>query len=449
MKILFDQFRCFGETQGAEVAPLTILVGENSSGKSTFMAGLRYMLDFTGGGVSPSFNKDPFYLGGYKNIAHFRGGKYGRAATFSIAISDSMRISPRQRENRDLFEDLDTGEPQVVSLELSFNDREGDAVVSGYKISIGSKTVDIDISRPEATALITDHLDGFEQQLNLTERSFLISRGDFVSLDYFLQDIVYSINDAKRDDAAENRAVRIVEQVWQLFRRLPARRMSRVQALAPVRTRPQRNYDPTLLSESSEGDQLIGRLGRVARTDAKQWSRLKGNLERFGHETGLFENISIRKLGTSESNPFQINVRKAGREANIIDVGYGVSQILPIFILLSETRSSTTLLIQQPEVHLHPSAQAALGTVLASNAGRRTRPDIVVETHSDFLIDRIRKAVRDGTVSPQMVSILYFEKTGHNSKIFQIKLDKSGDILSAPKSYREFFRKEAFANLGL
>ncbi|WP_146740250.1 ATP-binding protein, partial [Hyphomonas sp. GM-8P] len=413
MEITLDKFRCFGEKQTAEIAPITLLVGENSSGKSSFLAALRYILDFSNGRSEPSFNKDPFFLGGYKNIAHHRGGRYGRDDHFSIALSETFR--KRASETRDLFEaEPRTG--QEVSLELIFTEVEGEPVPTGYEIVSGSKSISIEIKENRVQATVYDSDIGFEHKLNAQRlRGLLASRLDFITLEYFLRDLIIFRREEGEITANDKTAAAIIEKVWEILRKLRSRGQSKVLALAPVRTRPQRNYDPTQLSQSSEGDVLIGQLGRAARKSDRHWEVLKRRLEHFGEMTGLFDEIKVRKLGNSESNPFQILVKKSGREANIIDVGYGVSQILPLFIMLTELDRRSTLLIQQPEVHLHPSAQAALGSVFAEVAKSRQGPNFLIETHSDFVIDRLRLAIKKGELPESALRILFFKKDRHNT----------------------------------
>ena len=106
-------------------------------------------------------------------------------------------------------------------------------------------------------------------------------------------------------------------------------------------------------------------------------------------------------------------------------------------------------LLQQPEVHLHPQAQAALGTLFCEVAagGRQ----LVVETHSDYIIDRVRMDVRDGTtgLKPEDVSILYFEPGDLDVKIHSIRLDEMGNVLDAPQGYRQFFAEELRRSIGI
>ena len=189
----------------------------------------------------------------------------------------------------------------------------------------------------------------------------------------------------------------------------------------------------------------------------KEWKRLKAMLESFGQSSGLFDEVSIKQLGRKESEPFQVHVRKysgklKGPRRNLIDVGYGVSQVLPvIFEILRARRLKTAplLLLQQPEVHLHPSAQAALGSLFCQSASQQSQ--LVVETHSDHLLDRVRMDVRDRatTLHPDDVSILFFERDRLDVRIHSLRIDDQGNVLSAPSGYRQFFMDETRRSLGL
>ncbi len=190
------------------------------------------------------------------------------------------------------------------------------------------------------------------------------------------------------------------------------------------------------------------RIAEMYAQKTQEWSKLKSSLETFGRAAGLFDEITVRHLRKTGSDPFQIQVRKGanrlkGPFRNLIDVGYGVSQVLPVVTELLAPSSPTDLyLFQQLEVHLHPSAQAALGTLLCQVAADDRQ--LIVETHSDHLIDRIRIDVRDGTtkLTQSDVRILYFERDGLDVKIHELWWDENGNIENAPPSYRRFFMEE-------
>ena len=99
-------------------------------------------------------------------------------------------------------------------------------------------------------------------------------------------------------------------------------------------------------------------------------------------------------------------------------------------------------LLQQPELHLHPSAQAALGTQFCrtAEAGRQ----LIVETHSDYIMNRIRLDLRDRRtkLKPDDVILLYFERDDLDVRIHPIRFDEDGNVQDAPPNYRRFFTDE-------
>ena len=187
---------------------------------------------------------------------------------------------------------------------------------------------------------------------------------------------------------------------------------------------------------------VTNRLGQISRS----------KLEDFGRESGLFDEISIKRFGKRGSEPFQVLIRKIGGEPkspshNLIDMGYGLSQALPVITELLREDARFLFLLQQPEVHLHPRAQAALGSLFCQIASEKRQ--LVIETHSDHLIDRVRMDVRDGKspLKPDDVSILWFEPQTLDVKIHSLRIDQEGNIVDAPDSYRNFFMEEAARSL--
>ena len=99
------------------------------------------------------------------------------------------------------------------------------------------------------------------------------------------------------------------------------------------------------------------------------------------------------------------------------------------------------LLMQQPEVHLHPRAQAALGTFFTQVVTKSERT-LVVETHSDYLVDRVMQEVAEGHLQASKVLVLFFDKRGLETTVYPIRITDSGDVIGAPPSYRQFFLQE-------
>ena len=243
--------------------------------------------------------------------------------------------------------------------------------------------------------------------------------------------------------------------IWRGLRLYPIGDYNVPFAGAPIRSSPKRTYDPSRPTTDPEGANVPTYLARLSRHESGDWKNLKHRLEQFGQTSGLFDEIEVETFGAKDdAAPFRIMIRKFGKRRkglhrNLIDVGYGVSQALPLITELLRPDAPSLFLLQQPEVHLHPSAQAALGSLFCSVAN----PDrqIVVETHSDNLIDRVRMDVRDNAtdLKPEDVSILYFERGDTDVTIHSISIDQGGNVLDAPPGYRQFFSDELTRSIGL
>ena len=87
VEFTLENFRRFHKPTHVDIAPVTILVGDNSSGKTSFLAGLRYIIQSMSFDIDGSFNREPFFLGAYDQIAHYRGGRYGRSTDFLLGLA--------------------------------------------------------------------------------------------------------------------------------------------------------------------------------------------------------------------------------------------------------------------------------------------------------------------------------------------------------------------------
>ena len=444
-RITLKNFRCFREEQTARLAPLTLLVGENSTGKTSFLALIRALWDMAYRFHIPNFQEDPYELGSFDEIAHHRGGRGGRAETFHTAFDFTVREKRSETTGPYRFEvtfgkrgvvpipikrrlsDMNKGswiehdfQPDL-SLQIRFGTTRG---IWAWKGTEGFKfRWDDDDQVLPFYFFIDPHLikENFRLPLELA--------------------IVQGTEQPSNDDLA------LIEQIHETGSSLFFH-PKRPYASAPVRSKPHRTYDPSRLTRNPEGDYVPMYLASIHFQDKERWNSLRSALESFGKTSGLFNEIFVKPLGHKESGPFQIQVRgfgkakRQGPQRNLIDVGYGVSQVLPVITELLRIDAPSMFLLQQPEVHLHPSAQAALGSLFCQVAGPERQ--LVVETHSDHLIDRVRMDVRDGVgkLKPEDVSILYFERDDTDVRIHSIRLDEEGNVLDAPEGYRRFFLDE-------
>ena len=427
--ITLENYRCFGsEEQTARLAPLTLLVGPNSTGKTSFLALMRALWDVAFREVVPNFREEPYDLGSFEDIAHRRGGRAIPANCFTAGFE----FRPAHSSDDEMMIRFETAFESWQTAPFPIVRTYGDQNVSVKLSSTESRDGDSASYRIE---------QGFWQDAG-KEMTMRQSRG-LVSME-FMSRLPPQIFGADAD---------ILQRFFNYLRILGTL-IPRPFAGSPVRSRPRRTYDPMLLAQDAEGDYIPSYLANLSRRDADGWQSLKSGLEDFGQHSGLFDEISVRSFGKSDGDPFQIQVRKFGKRRkgpwrNLIDVGYGVSQAIPVLTELLRDDGPGMFLLQQPEVHLHPQAQAALGTLFCSVAANGRQ--LVVETHSDYIIDRVRMDVRDQTtgLKPEDVSILYFEPRDLAVKIHSIRLDEMGNVLDSPPGYRQFFMEEIRRSIGL
>jgi predicted ATPase len=125
-----------------------------------------------------------------------------------------------------------------------------------------------------------------------------------------------------------------------------------------------------------------------------------------------------------------------------------VSQALPVLVELLDRKHGSWFAIQQPEVHLHPRAQAALGDVFFEMATSEHKR-LLVETHSDFTIDRFRINYRKSKDRKPESQILFFERRDKHNTVTALPIDDTGELPEdQPSSYRDFFVGEELRLLG-
>lgn len=408
MEIIIENVRTFQDKHKVPIKPITILTGENSSGKSSFLACLSAVTNRGTFPLDPAFNSPPYSLGTFDTIA----SNFGKSDHFSLGWSEGPLAETARYESV-------SGAMKLC--EYSFSVKKNKMTLQ-FNRSTDNYNVSIESTDPKKKRKIIRYTLGKIARPN----RFV---GSFPGLVLF--------GSSSEHTLAKQLTPAIFESFFET-RLAPTESVS----IAPIRTRPERTYDLSSEIATPEGSHIPFLLARLLReSDTSQSKKLLKALIRFGSESGLFKGIKVRNLGRKESDPFQVLANVSGKPTNLTDVGYGVSQSLPVVIesVLASTRRN--VLIQQPEVHLHPKAQAALGTFFLDLV-RSDHKEFVIETHSDYIVDRIRLEVAQGKIEADRISILYFERKGAKTHIFPLGLDSKGNILGAPPSYRAFFLRE-------
>lgn len=447
--ITLSNFRCFGEKQTARLAPLTLLVGENSTGKTSFLALIRALWDTAYGHRAPDFKEEPYDLGSFFDIVY----NNHRDAPSSTFLAGFRASNSHEHGNAD---------HQPLHFETTFERSVNWAIPKTRYFSQGRTYMEEIYDDGRITTLNLGTVRGDWRQTTSQESTFM-SNGT-PTLDNHLVPLAFHLIPFLEEKFTRNVLPKPIadspvfspedlEAVGNLIHS-QLRLVGRPFAGAPVRSKPQRTYDPARTLPDPKGDYIPSYLASLFSQDKSVWEKLQTNLERFGKKSGLFDRLLIEQQGERDGGPFQVRIKGSGGEPrgpdrNLIDVGYGVSQVLPLITEILREDSPNMFLLQQPEVHLHPSAQATLGSLFCEVASKGRQ--LLIETHSDYILDRIRMDVRDdrSSLTPDDVSVLFFQRTGDDVRINSLRFDPEGNVQGSPQGYRDFFMQETRRSLGL
>lgn len=408
--------RCFEDEQSAKLGRITLLVGENGAGKSTFLGcykALAKMANFIDLEDSNHFDEETFQMGSFDTIV--RSGKlnFELGAGFEEHCHTDIAFT---------FVSGNDAIPLEKEIRLSFNATDGKR-----------KTLEIErLCRPHRSDILRFKESNFRFDLDHSEISYSLiaawlsksvrrgtfpfhgEPGEFRRRSH--------LRKSSRDDVEFAKFVSFFRSELPL----PRSRSFAVESPDPSPSLSrQRFYQslPDYLDPAYDAD--------------------RDYLAEIGKELKLWNEIYHRK--TPDKSTLEVMVKTPNGQHNLVDVGYGVYSLLPVLHAIQKNEPGTVFLLQQPEVHVHPSAHAELARIMAES-----NREFLIETHSDHFMDRFRICVMEGKLNPEEFSVLYFDRSsdGKSSRIYNIGIDKNGNLLNVPDGYREFFLKETRRLLG-
>jgi predicted ATPase len=151
--------------------------------------------------------------------------------------------------------------------------------------------------------------------------------------------------------------------------------------------------------------------------------------------------LDVQQIPQANSVTVGLRTFEGGNFHRPIHVGYGLTQVLPIFVAALSARRDGLMLIENPEVHLHPAGQALMGQFLAEVASAGIQ--VIVETHSDHVLNGVRRAVKSGKLIPEQVAIHFFRpRTLEEVQVVSPTLDSRGNVDSWPNGFFDQFDKD-------
>lgn len=420
--IYVDNFRGFKDTF-IPLKDVNFFVGENSTGKTSILSLIKLLSDPTFW-FSFDFNND-VDLGYFKEIA-----SQNKNNVKSFCLGFFNETTENDTIDKCVFVKFKNHNDSPLISEFNYINNNLDIRIILTKNKLKYKVIEFD----QELSNILSPTDFFKNWIDSIKHSkntgFKYSKerveGSIRRSVPFIKTIVEEeINLVKKDIEFESSIPIFIEKLsW----------------TAPIRAKPRRIYENYAVHYSPEGEHsphILKAILKSKKTESKEL--ISKYLIPFGQHSGLFKKINVSNYGKNQMSPYSINVMLNDQEFKISNVGYGVSQVLPIMTDMIALTEKTWLLIQQPEVHLHPKAQAALGEFIC-NIHVHENKKFIIETHSEYLINRFRIKLNENKEKKINSQVVFFERTSVGNSIHIIDIHEDGKYSEdQPASFSDFF----------
>lgn len=434
-RLKFQNFKSWPETD-LEFGRITGLFGTNSSGKTSliqFLLLLKQTKDGTDRAISLELNGPYVKLGVYHDMIHQHDET--QSLSWSLAIKrskDLALVDPSGKRGETIARSRDL----LIECEVRALDQR--AVSTKLSYSLADITFAL---TPKA-----ESRKNFELIVKGTDFRFVRTQGRAWQLPGPVKS--YAFPDQARTYFQNASFLSDIEAAYE-------EQIDNIFYLGPLRDYPQRDY---LWARSRpqdvgvKGEKVIDAI--LAATAANELRNVRYKTPRLSfqemiaywlREMDLIHDFRVEEIA-KDSNRWQarVQIQKGGTEAFLTDVGFGVSQVLPVVTLLQYVPAGSTVILEQPEIHLHPLAQANLADVII-NAATHRQVQIILESHSEHLLLRLQRRVAEGIVSSDDIKLYFCDNPAGVSRLQPLGLDLFGQIKNWPENFMGDAFGETFA----
>ena len=210
------------------------------------------------------------------------------------------------------------------------------------------------------------------------------------------------------------------------------RKNHKINFISAFRQSPRRTYLEKNKSEFNIGTEGEEYIDQIVEWDKRSNGEIKKLVETM-KEMDLIEDIKINRLGGGR---FEVLVKANKNKdfAALSDVGSGISAFMPIMVADLQLPNGSTLFLAEPEIHLHPSVQSKFGDYIVKQVSE-TEKNYVIETHSEYFLNRIRLAIVKGELKKEDIKVYFLENNGEDTDVYDINFTKTGAIKNAPRTF--------------
>lgn len=431
-RLHFENFKSWRKTGDLRFAPLTGLFGSNSSGKTSILQ-LLLMLKQTVESpdrrqvLNLGDDRSLVSLGTFRDVLFRHDPKAQLSWYLEWRLDQDLRIADPERAGSILFSGRETSFTAAVSEQgeeglLAVNHLRyflGDSVFVMKRQSTRSDKYDLSFFGPDKFKLRRTRGRKWDLPAPVKFYGFPDQVKAYYQNAGFLSDLELAFE--------------------QLF--------SGVFYLGPLREYPKREY-PWAGAQPADvgyrGEKAVEAI-LASRQRGERISRGRGHkkltveqyVAKWLQDLGLIHGFTVNPVAKG-SNLYQVKVRRTPGAAEVLitDVGFGVSQLLPVLVLCYSAPEGSTLILEQPEIHLHPSVQAGLADVFI-DAIRTRNVQIVLESHSEYLVKRLQRRIAEdeGGITNDDVALYFCSMAGDESIIEPLDVDRDGNIRNWPADF--------------
>jgi predicted ATPase len=445
----WNNFRCFPDTGWIDIKPLTVLIGPNNSGKTSLITPLLLLKQTLecGDDTVPLMTKGPLLdIGSYKDLI-------ARHDT-SLPLRLSLRFHHHDLDKGEKLPKLGYVPPGEISV--SFTSTQGltpnDFQLEEYEVFDSFSQPYLSrrrISNDQFSLQFYPNKKLSPKTLNLIERDQPVK---FIFTDQPVHTLFKERlkKRSKSDKGSIIRSVSFDEGTTLYFAivstvEVELKRIFGITTfIGPLREATKRLYEfsgETPKNVGIKGESTPEIIARGLDKEHRSW------IQKW---IAAFEFGGILRPRRGAFDTFYLEVTRIGKKekssANLADMGFGLSQVLPLIVQSAYLPKDGLLITEQPEIHLNPKLQCTLADLFVDTA--KAGKQVLVETHSEHFLMRLRRLVGEGRISSDEIAIYFVEKADNGSSVRSIPLQSNGHI--SPENWpKGFFEDSLREALGL
>ena len=432
-------FKGWKDTTPIRMAPLTVFFGTNSSGKSSieqFLLMLKQTVDSSDRKmvIFPGDANTPVNLGSFEELVFGRDTKNKLEFSFEWGLPKPLTV----KDPRSSF--TCSGDQMRFEANLGMvGEKHSTLVVNRFEYRLKKDDA-------ETMRVWVERKPGAKVEHKLEATPYVLTRNPGRGWSLGTPTKFYGF--PEQIPAYYQNADFVQDFSLQMERLLRS-----VSYLGPLRSKGERLYnwaggEPENVGYSGENtiSALLAARGRQLNVGKNKRKRpFQQFIAEKLQQLELIDEFNVQQISDNRKE-YEVKVRTPGSSlfVDLPDVGFGISQVLPVIVQCFYAPAGSILFIEQPELHLHPRAQAHLADlfidVLTSREdGKERNIQLIIETHSEHFLNRLQRRIAEAdeehSISTDQVAAYFAHTTGNESKLETLQFNEDGDILNWPDKF--------------